>query len=306
VSEVIDAEELRRRLPMRAAIDALETAFRAEEPGGAPMRTHVETPAGELLIMPALGPAGVGVKLVTLTEANPSRGLPLVNAVYVLFDPATQAPLATIDGAALTALRTAAVSGLATRYLARPDAARLVLFGAGVQARSHLEAMVSERPIGSVVVVSRTPAPAEALAEDARSSFGLEASTGGADAVAGADLVCCCSTSPTPLFEGGRLAEGSHVNAVGAYRTDARELDTETVRRARVVVETREVAAAEAGDLVIPMQEGAIGPAHVAADLAELVRGARVRRNEADVTVFKSVGMAFEDLVVAGAVVEAR
>jgi ornithine cyclodeaminase/alanine dehydrogenase-like protein (mu-crystallin family) len=304
VTEVIDAGELRRRLPMRAAIDALESAFRTEDPGGAPLRTHVETPAGELLIMPALGPAGVGVKLVTLTEANPSRGLAFVNAVYVLFDPQTQAPLATIDGAALTALRTAAVSGLATRFLARTEAARLVLFGAGVQARSHLEAMVSERPVRSVVVVSRSVGPAEALAGHARSSFGVEASTGGPDAVAGGDLVCCCTTSPTPLFQGSRLSAGAHVNAVGAYRTDARELDSETVRRARVVVETREVAAAEAGDLVIPMDEGSIGPDHVSADLAELVHGARVRRNDADVTVFKSVGMAFEDLVVARAAVD--
>jgi ornithine cyclodeaminase/alanine dehydrogenase-like protein (mu-crystallin family) len=305
VTEAIDAEQLRRRLPMRAAIDALEAAFRTEDLAATPLRTHVETPEGELLIMPAFGRNGVGVKLVTLTEANPSRGLPLVNGVYVLFDPRTQVPLATIDGAALTELRTAAVSGLATRYLARSDAADLVVFGAGVQARSHVEAMVSERPVRSVTVVSRTPGPAEVLAEYARSRFGVEAATGGANAVAGGDLVCCCTTSPTPLFEGGRLAAGTHVNAIGAYRADARELDADTVRRARVVVETREVAAAEAGDLVIPTNEGVIGPDHVVADLAELVRGALVRRSDADVTVFKSVGMAFEDLVVARALMDA-
>jgi ornithine cyclodeaminase/alanine dehydrogenase-like protein (mu-crystallin family) len=301
----IDADELRRRLPMRAAIDALEAAFRTEDPGAGPLRTHVETPAGALLVMPAVGAAGVGVKLVTLTEANPARGLPFVNAVYVLFDPETQVPLATIDGAALTALRTAAVSGLATRHLARPDAARLVLFGAGVQARAHLEAMVAERPIRSVVIASRTAERAVELAEHARTGFGLEASVAGAEAVAGADLVCCCTTSPTPLFPGAALAPGAHVNAVGTYRTDARELDTETVRRALVVVETREVAAAEAGELAIAEREGVIGPDHVVADLAELVRGARVRTSAQDVTVFKSVGMAFEDLAVARAAVDA-
>jgi ornithine cyclodeaminase/alanine dehydrogenase-like protein (mu-crystallin family) len=305
VTEVIDADELRRRLPMRAAVDALEDAFRAGDPAEGPLRTNLATPSGELLIMPAVGAAGVGVKLVTLTEGNPARGLPFVNATYVLFDAASQVPLAVIDGAALTALRTAAVSGLATRYLARPDAADLVLFGAGVQARSHLEAMVSERPVRSVVVVSRTPGPAQALAEHARSRFDVEASTGTADAVVGADLVCCCTTSPVPLFDGDRLAAGAHVNAVGAYRPDARELDTETVRRARVVVETREVAAAEAGDLVIATSEGAIPSDHVRADLAELVRGAAVRQGDADVTVFKSVGIAFEDLVVARAAVDA-
>ncbi|MGH7541438.1 MAG: ornithine cyclodeaminase family protein, partial [Gemmatimonadota bacterium] len=133
---VIGAEELRARLPMAAAVDALEEAFRVGVPAGAPLRTHVETPAGSLLLMPATGEAGVGVKLVTLTPGDPGRGLPFIHAVYILFDPETQVPLAVMDGAALTALRTAAVSGLATRHLAREDAARLVVFGAGVQARS--------------------------------------------------------------------------------------------------------------------------------------------------------------------------
>src|SRR6266516_4917697 len=119
---LIDADELRRALPMAAAIDALEAAFRERDPAGDPIRTHVDTPAGSLLLMPATSALGVGVKLVTLTSGNPGRGLPLIGAVYVLFDPATQAPEAVIDGAALTALRTAAVSGVATRWLANPEA----------------------------------------------------------------------------------------------------------------------------------------------------------------------------------------
>lgn len=300
----IGAEELRARLPIAAAIDALETAFRSHDPSGGPLRTHIETAAGSLLLMPATGERGVGVKLVTLTPDNPGHGRPLIHAVYVLFDGRTQAPAAILDGGALTALRTAAVSGLATRYLANEDASRLVLFGAGVQATAHLEAMQAVRPIRDVVVVSRSAGPAEELAERARTT-GLTASVGEPDAVAEADIVCTCTTSTDPLFDGSFLANGCHVNAMGSYRPETRELDTETIRRSRVVVETRAVAMEEAGDLLIPIGEGAIGPDHIVADLAQLMREGGVRRSPEDVTVFKSVGMAFEDLVVARAVLDA-
>jgi ornithine cyclodeaminase/alanine dehydrogenase-like protein (mu-crystallin family) len=302
---LIDAATLAAALPISAAVDALERGFRDQEAAAAPLRSVVETPAGTLLTMSAAGEGGVGVKLVTLTPANPKRGLPFLHASYVLFDPQTQAPEAVIDGAAMTALRTAAVSGLATRHLARPDAHRLVLFGAGVQAAAHLEAMRAVRPIDEVVVVSRSPGRAEALAAAARTA-GLDARTGTPDAVTGADLVCTCTTSPTPLFDGARLARGTHVNAVGAYTPDTREVDTETVRRARVAVEAREVALAEAGDLLIPIAEGVVTGAHILADLWEVVRDDRpVRGSIDDVTLFESVGMAFEDLIVARAVVEA-
>lgn len=301
---LIGAEELRARLPMVAAIDVLETAFRTLDPGTGPLRTSLETPAGSLLMMPAFGEAGVGVKLVTLTSSNPGRGLPYIQAGYVLFDTVTQSPEAVLDGTALTALRTAAVSGLATRHLAREDATRLVVFGAGVQARAHLEAMCAVRPVTELVVVSRSPGPAGSLVQ-AGLERGLAALAGSPESVAEADLICTCTTSGEPLFDGSLLASGVHVNAVGSHRPDARELDTETVRRGRVVVETREVALAEAGELAIPIAEGAIGRAHVVADLAATVRGAGVRRSTDDLTVFKSVGMAFEDLIVARAIVDA-
>ncbi|MDP9302504.1 MAG: ornithine cyclodeaminase family protein [Actinomycetota bacterium] len=302
---LIDADELRRVLPMAAAIDALEAAFRDEDPSrSAPLRSSVATPAGTLLLMPAAGERGVGVKLVTLTEFNPQRGLPFIHGAYVLFDRETQRPEAMIDGTELTAIRTAALSGLATRNLARVDARRLVIFGAGVQAAAHLEAMVAVVPLEEVVIVSRTLDPALALVERAR-GMGMQASVGEPSGVAQADLVCTCTTSGVSLFDGRLLAEGAHVNAVGSYLPDQRELDTETVRRAKVVVETREVALAEAGDLLIPIAEGTIGPEHIVADLAEVVRGSVVRTADNDVTVFESVGMAFEDLVVARAALDA-
>ena len=301
----IGAEDLARLLSMGAAIDVLEAAFGAPALPVAPLRSNLDTPDGSLFLMPAFGPQGLGVKVVTLTASNPERGLPFIHAAYVLFVSGTQAPRAVLDGTALTALRTGAVSGLATRYLARPDARRLVIFGAGVQARSHLEAMRAVRPIEEVVVISRTPDRAEAFVREAV-ALGLDARVGEPSDAASADLVCTCTTSSEPVLGGSLLAPGAHVNAVGAYTHEMREVDTEGVRRAKVVVETREAAMAEAGDLLIAIDEGAIGPDHVVADLAEVVRGASVRTSDADVTLFKSVGVAFEDLVVACAAVDRR
>jgi ornithine cyclodeaminase len=290
---------------MAAAIDVLNAAFGTLDVGTGPIRTSVETPSGSLLLMPAFGEAGVGVKLVTLTPSNTTRQMPYIYASYVLFEATTQSPEAVLDGAALTALRTGAVSGLATRHLARRDASRLVIFGAGVQARAHLEAMCVVRPVTELVVVSRSRPAAESLVGDGLGR-GLHAWLGDPEAVADADLICTCTTSEEPLFDGSLLRPGVHVNAIGSHRPDARELDTETIRRGKVVVETREVALAEAGELAIPIDEGAIDTGHVVADLAETVRGASVRRSPEDVTVFKGVGMAFEDLAVARAIVDAR
>lgn len=301
---VVGGEELRAALSMTAAIDALEAAFKREDPSlTTPLRTTLATPAGTLLSMPAAGDAGVGVKLVTLSEFNPQRGLPFTQAVYVLFDATTQAPEAVLDGTELTAIRTAAVSGLATRLLANEDASRLVVFGAGVQATAHVEAMHAVRPLSEVVVVGRDRIRAETLVAFAR-GLGVNARTGAPADVSNADLVCTCTTSAVSVFNGRDLADGAHVNAIGAYLADQRELDTETMRRARIVVETREVALREAGDVVIAIEEGAIG-ADALVDLAEVVRGRLVRTAPSDVTIFVSVGSAFQDLAVARAALRA-
>ena len=285
---------------MTEAIDVLEGSFASKAPPDAPLRSRVATARGELLLMTATGDEGAGVKLVTVNPANPARGLPLIHAVYVLFARETLQPVAMIDGSALTALRTAAVSALATRYLARPDASRLVIFGAGVQAAGHLEAMCAVRPIAEAKVVSRTRERAERLTERAV-ALGLTAAVGEPGAAAWGDVICTCTTSREPLFDGSLLREGAHVNAVGAYTPDARELDDAAVQRARIVVESRAAALAEAGDLLIPIGSGALRPEEIAADLSEVVRGAQIRRSAKDITVFKSVGVAFEDLAVARA-----
>jgi ornithine cyclodeaminase len=292
---VVTAAELREALPMAAAIDALERGFRDGDPAAAgPVRTSTPTAAGVLLTMPAHGVHGVGVKLVTVTDGNADRERPVVQAVYALFDAATQSPEAVLDGTALTALRTAAVSGLATRCLARPDAASLVVVGAGVQARSHVEAMREVRPVDRVMIVSRTAAHAEALADEVRGAVGEP------EDVRGADLVCLCTSSPEPVVRG-PFAPGTHVNAIGAYTPRMREMDADAVASGRFVVEDRATALEEAGDLILAIDEGAVAEDHIVADLREVVRGAPVRRGPEEVTIFKSVGMAFEDLVVARA-----
>lgn len=300
----IEAPELAELLPLGRAIDALEEGFRQGVPPG-PARTRMPVNDGELLVMPSSGSLGVGVKLVTVNQENPRRGLPLIQAVYVLFDPESLAPRAVIDGTALTVLRTSAVSGLATRYLASPDATRLMVFGAGVQAAAHVEVMRAVRDIREVRIVSRTRKRADALIDEARAR-GVEASHGDPGDVGWAEIVCTCTTSPVPVFDGALLRAGAHVNAVGAYTPETRELDDETVRRARIVVETREAAFEEAGDLLLPIHTGVIDRSSIVADLSELVSGWDVRRDGEDVTVFKSVGIAFEDLVMASAALAGR
>lgn len=301
---VLDAAAFHQRLSVTAAVAALEDGFRAAQRPQVPLRTALAVGNGSLLLMPAVAGRAAGVKLVTVHPANPGRGLPLVGGVYVLFDAATLQPQAVVDGPALTAVRTSAVSALATRYLARRGSRRLLLVGAGVQARAHLHAMLAVLDVEEVSVVGRDLAKVAALVAEARGA-GLAASAGTAADVSRAEVICLCTTSDVPVLDGTRVAPGTHVNAVGAYRPDARETDDALVRRARIVVEDRAATLAEAGDLRIPIDAGVVGPDAVVADLWELVGGARVRTSDEDVTLFKSVGLAYEDLLVASAALAA-
>jgi ornithine cyclodeaminase len=297
----LTASELRDRVSIADAISALEAALQAGELE-APPRAHLSVPGGELLLMPAAGPRAVGVKLVTINPGNRERKLPLIDGIYVLFDGQTLAPVLTIDGAALTALRTAAVSALVTSRLANPGARRLVVFGAGVQACAHVEAMRAVRPIERVVIVDGDETRATALIAEA-CSVGLEARVGSPEDVREADIVCTCTTSASPVFPGALLPLGAHVNAIGAYRRNARELDDETIGKARIVVEDKQMACAEAGDLVIPLGAGVLDRSAIVADLPALVAGVPARTSAEEITVFKSIGVAWEDLAVAVAAV---
>ncbi|KUJ67419.1 ornithine cyclodeaminase [Streptomyces albus subsp. albus] len=298
---VLDHDTVSRLLGHPDAADALAAALREGlDPERCPARSAVPVPAGELLLMPAAWGPYAGVKIAGVAPGNPAAGLPRITGGHLLLDGPTLQPLALLDGAALTALRTPAVSALAVRLLATPGARRLVLFGAGPQARGHLRALRSERPLDQVTVVTRTPEPAEALAGYAR-TLGWDARPGTPESIAGADLVVCCTTAREPLFDGGLVADHATVVAVGSHEPDARETDTALVRRSAVFVEGRTAALHEAGDLIVPQAEGAIGPDHVTGTLADLVTG-RASVPADRPRLFKSVGMAWEDLVIAAEV----
>ncbi|MFJ5547428.1 ornithine cyclodeaminase family protein [Streptomyces sp. NPDC093225] len=285
-----------------AAAEALADALRAGlDPESCPHRTSVAAPAGELLLMPAAAGPWAGVKIAGVAPGNPARGLPRITGSYLLLDGPTLTPVALLDGAALTALRTPAVSALALRHLARPGPLRLVLFGTGPQARGHLEAVCAVAEPAEVVVVGRRPDAVAALVGHARKLGVPRARAGDPADVAGADVVVCATTAREPLFDGRLVAPGAVVVAVGSHEPDARELDTALVRSAAVYVESRAAALREAGDLLVPVAEGAIGADHVTGTLADLVAGTH-RRQEDRPQVFKSVGMAWEDLAVAAAV----
>ncbi|MCW2952928.1 MAG: ornithine cyclodeaminase [Conexibacter sp.] len=300
----LDADRLRAALPITDAIDALERAFGGDELPETPVRSIYNAEGGELLLMPAWGRMGLGVKLVTLERRNSDRGLPLIHGVFVLFAAEDKQPLATVDGAALTAIRTAAVSALGTRHLARHDARSLVIFGAGRQARAHLDALLCVRDFERVAVVDLDADRARELAEHAERCLGVSARVGEPGDVADADVICCCTTSTQPVVQGELLAPGTHIVAMGAYRPDMREVDAATLQRARVVVESRAAALEEAGDLLIPIAAGQWSADRIDAELADVVRGPGRRRDDQEITLFKTVGLASEDLVVAHAAVE--
>ncbi|MGW6704000.1 ornithine cyclodeaminase family protein [Streptomyces sp. NPDC054956] len=298
---LIDAAELDRLVPMRRAIAAVEETLRggAWDPERDVPRTVAEVGAGQLLFMPArLGPYA-GVKLAAVAPGNAGLGLPRISGLYVLLDAGTLLPLALLDGTALTSLRTPAVSAAAVRALAVPDAAHLVVFGTGPQALRHVEAVRAVRPISRVSVVARHAGRGEAFAARCADA-GVEAVAAGAGAVAVADVVVCCTTSREPLFPGHLVPGHATVVAVGSHEPDAREVDTELVCRSTLVVESRAAALAEAGDVIVPLREGAMTAGHIAGDLAELVTG-RLAHDPSRPRLFKSVGMAWEDLSVAAA-----
>jgi ornithine cyclodeaminase/alanine dehydrogenase-like protein (mu-crystallin family) len=266
-----------RVLPVTEAADALEAALAGGlDPEAAPPRGAVPVGEGELLVMPAVAGAYAAVKLVTIGPHEPR-----VQGVCVLFDAATLAPLALLDGIALTNLRTPAVSALAVRRLAAEDARRLVIFGRGPQARAHAEAMRAVRPIEDVELLGRDAPGRDAL-------------------VAAADVICCCTTAREPLFDGDLVAAHACVVAIGSHELAARETDDRLAARATVVVESRESALREAGDVIAAIEAGALGAGELVT-LAELVAGAEL---PAGPRLFKSTGMAWEDAVVAAAVYE--
>jgi alanine dehydrogenase len=302
---VVSQSEVRRLLPMAECIAVMEEALSALARGQAllPLRQVLMLPEGQGAFAAMPGqlsePAALGIKVITVFPGNHGTEYDSHQGAVLLFDTGRGRLLAIMDASSITALRTAAVSAVATRALSRADARTLALLGSGVQAATHLEAIALVRPLTRVRVWSRDPAHVRRFVEREQARHGLEivAATSARDAVADADVVCTVTSSREPVLEGAWLREGAHVNAVGASVRTSRELDTAAVARARVFVDRRESAWNEAGDLLVPRAEGAIGEDHVQAELGELlVGGAPGRRSAEEVTLFKSLGLAIEDV----------
>ncbi|MDI2132054.1 ornithine cyclodeaminase family protein [Yinghuangia seranimata] len=301
----IGADDLVALVPPADAVRALAEALHGGlDPEAEPARTITDLTSGQLLLMPSEGAGYAGVKIASVAPGNPARGLPRIGAVYVLLDAATLLPVALLDGTALTSLRTPAVSALAVRHLlpSGEEPLRVVVFGAGPQAWGHIEALATVRAFGHVTVVGRSPRPAAEVVARCEAE-GVAAEAGTADAVASADVVLCCTSAREPLFDGALVRDGAVVVAVGSHEPDARELDSALVARAAktgaLVVESRAAALREPGDILVPLGEGVL-EATALAPLADLVTG-RLAAPGPGPRVFKSVGMGWEDLVVAGA-----
>jgi ornithine cyclodeaminase/alanine dehydrogenase-like protein (mu-crystallin family) len=291
----LDEVAVLRLAPWADAVAAIERVLLdGLDPADVPQRSFVDVAHGQVLLMPGVTPTGVGVKLATVAPGNPDLGLPRIQAVYALFDPVTLAVTALLDGTALTAVRTPAVSAAAVKHLAVPSAHRLVVFGSGPQAWGHVEAVRAVRPIDEVVVVARRAAGAEVLARRITAS-GTDARAGVPGDVATADVVACATTARSPLFDGALLPAHACVVAVGSHEPEARELDAVTLQRAgRVVVEDAAVAMREAGDVIQAVASGDLAEA----DLIGL-KDAVGLKPDGGGSVFKSVGMGWQDLAVA-------
>jgi alanine dehydrogenase len=308
MSVILSEADVRAVLPMPDLIEAMETALKAFSAGQViqPVRTVLQVgPAKAFFgVMPAYqpAPAALGAKLVTVFHENHTRGLPSHLATIILLDPESGALAAVMDGRYITEARTAAVSAVSVRHMARSDAARLAIVGSGVQAHSHLEAIAVVRRLKDVRVWSPTQANRERFARDHAADVDAElrAVSSAREAVENADVIVLATSASTPIVERAWIADGAHICAVGACRPDVREMDGALVAAGRLVVDSRAGARAEAGDIVLAVQEGRIAEDHIAGELGEVVAGRIAGRKAAsEITIFKSLGMAVEDVAAA-------
>jgi alanine dehydrogenase len=305
---LLSEQDVRIVLPMADLIDAMEAAlarFSSNEVTQ-PLRTVIEVGLQKAFVgvMPAFidEPAMLGTKVVSVFGSNAAVGLPTHLATIVLLDPMTGELLAIMDGRYITEARTAAVSAVAVKQLARKDATRLAIIGTGVQARSHVDAIAAVRPLHEINVWSRSHANRTAFAREMRprTTATITIASSARNAVNGADMIVLATGSREPVVHSDWISDGAHVCAVGACRPDQREMDSQLVARGRVFVDSRTGALAEAGDIILPMKEGAIHEQHVVGELGEVVLGKIVGRTSPnDVTIFKSLGMAVEDVAAA-------
>ena len=300
---VLTEADVHRLLDPGALILAIEEAFRFRYPSTVmPTRTQMKLQDGVFLIMPCYDRAGrgLGMKLVKFNE-SPRLAEDRIQATYILLDIESGCTKLVIPANWLTDLRTAATSAVATKFLARPDARVLGVFGSGRQARAHLHVLRHVRNFERALVTGKDPARTRDFAQQMQTELGMKVeAVYSRTCAAESDVLCTCTTSKTPLFDGNMLRKGTHINAVGTFQPFTRELDDVTVRRSRIVVDTYDGAMAEAGDLLMPLKSGVIRRENLLADLHELVTLKRpVRTSPTEITLFKSVGNALEDLIAA-------
>ncbi|NLF10892.1 MAG: hypothetical protein GX597_03805 [Anaerolineaceae bacterium] len=311
---VLSGDDVRRAITMAEAIQAVKEAYIQLSAGQAivPLRTSVpvEGRGGVTLFMPAYlaKSDAMGAKIVSVFPGNLAQGLPTIHAMVIVVNAETGQPNAIMDGTYLTALRTGAASGVATDLLARPDARVVAIMGAGAQGRTQLEAVCAVRPIEKVWVLDANPEAAALYVEDMRrrgrpipEAFSIAASS--SEALRDADVICTATTSTRPVFADAELKPGAHINGIGAYTPEMQEVPAETVARSRVVVDSRSATLAEAGDLIIPIQQGMMTADDIHGEIGEVAAGLIPGRQSAEeITFFKSVGVAVQDVAVAGAI----
>ncbi|GAB3182135.1 ornithine cyclodeaminase family protein [Nesterenkonia halophila] len=292
----MSAEEVRRRIsPERARYlieGVLEHGF---EPGRDPARQFVDAGSGHLLLMPSVLENWVGVKVASVAPGNPGRGMPRIQALYMLMDAATLTPQLCLEGSVLTALRTPAMTAVACDRLAAEDAQNMIVFGSGPQAVEHVLALRAIRPLERITVVGRN-AERSRLAVDVLAERGVDATVGTGEEVAEADVVVCTTSSAEPVLDASLVRDGACVAAIGSHEPDRRELPSELVERSFVVVEDRSTALREAGDVVLAVQDGALDPGDLHG-VDALVAGSIVRRTDRP-NIFKGTGMSWQDLAV--------
>jgi alanine dehydrogenase len=310
---VLSAADVRQALPMSRAIEIMRSAFGQLSANKVemPLRPRLETDRGTLLLMPAFLKQSreIGFKMVSIWADNPSRGLPAIVGLAVVIDPDTGQPLALMNGEALTALRTGAAGGLATDLLARPEAHVVAVFGAGVQARAQLEAVREVRQVKEVRIFGRTPSSVETFAGEVMKWAAapmVSVASSPQEAVVGADLVIAATNSESPVFAGRDLSPGTHVTGVGSYQPHMQEVDEVTVQKAKIVVDSLQACLAEAGDLIIPLEKGVISKLDIHAELGQIINGDRPgRESDNEITFFKSVGVAVQDVAAANEILRA-
>ncbi|MGA2966044.1 MAG: hypothetical protein ABSD64_07515 [Terriglobales bacterium] len=305
---LLTKEDVVRVLDMRDCIAVVEKAFAELASGTAvlPLRIGIAPPDGVSLYMPAyLKQMGaLACKIVTVYKNNPTRhNLPTIIGKVLLQDPVTGEVTCIMDGSYLTAVRTGAASGLATKYLARTDKGQVAgIVGAGVQAKMQLWAMATARELSRAYVYDVSADALSAFIREMSAKLGLEIlpADSPAQMLTVADIVCTASSSSTPVFDGSLVRPGTHINGIGSHSPNARELDTAIIQRSRVVVDSVEACLKEAGDIMIPLQEEAISQAHIQTELGEVVLGRKPARTGAqEITLFKSVGLAIQDAAAA-------